>query len=309
MYVLPTFSWERKEDEATVISRRCCGGLRVYLERPWYSSGDGELLGVTLNAAGSFVDEGDPLRTYVTQWGLDPIWKSSGTIKNAPTLSDFTTATQKSTNVILDEIANKVVHVAGHEVVYEKERKLRFADIGLDGGTAYFPFIRLALVRFQPNSIAKAHISRVVLTDFIQMIPDRASAVTVDSDRKVTVQSAGVYGLREPQDLSSPGQLRSHQFFTAVLEKKTGPGSFDWAPVKPETPAQQTMTAVFNPDLMSPLKQYGAKMVWTKEITVPDPVLKRGTGAYRVVIKEYEVYQTSNTETGTRLVYADAIEF
>jgi hypothetical protein len=60
---------------------------------------------------------------------------------------------------------------------------------------------------------------------------------------------------------------------------------------------------------MSPLKQYGAKMVWTKEITVPDPVLKRGTGAYRVVIKEYEVYQTSNTETGTRLVYADAIEF
>jgi hypothetical protein len=308
-YVLPTFSWERKEDEATVISRRCCGGLRVYLERPWYSSGDGELLGVTLNAAGSFVDEGDPLRAYVTQWGLDPIWKSSGTIKNAPTLSDFTLATQKSTNVILDEIASKVVHVAGHEVVYEKERKLWFTDIGLDGGTAYFPFVRLALVRFQPNSIAKAHISRVVLTDFIQIVPDRTAAVTVNSEKKVTVQVAGVFGLREPQELSTPVQLRSHQFFTAVLEKKTGAGSFDWAPVKPETPAQQMMTAVVNPDLMTPMKQYGAKMVWAKEITVPDPVLKRGTGAYRVVIKEYEVYQTSNTETGTRLVYADAIEF
>jgi len=94
-----------------------------------------------------------------------------------------------------------------------------------------------------------------------------------------------------------------------VLEKKTGAGSFDWAPVRPETPAQQTMTAVFDPHLMGPVKQYGAKMVWSKEITLPDPVLKRGSGSYRVVVKEYEVYQTSNTETGTRLVYADAIEF
>jgi hypothetical protein len=308
-YVLPTFSWERKEDDVTVINRRCCGGLRVYLERPWYSSGDGELLGVTLNAAGTFIDEGDPLRAYVTQWGLDPIWKSSGSIKNAPSLSDFTAASQKNTNVILDEIANKVVHVAGHEVVYDKERRLWFADIVLDGGTAYFPFVRLALVRYQPNSIARAHISRVALTDFIQLVPDRAAAVTVDSEKKLTVQVAGVYGLREGQALSSPAALRSHQYFTAVLEKKTGAGSFDWAPVRPETPAQQTMTAVFNPDLMGPVKQYGAKMVWSKEITLPDPVLKRGSGSYRVVVKEYEVYQTSNTETGTRLVYADAIEF
>jgi hypothetical protein len=307
-YVIPTFTWEKKEDDVTVISRRCGGGLRVYLERPWYSSGDGELLGILLNPSGPFVEEGDPLRAYVTQWGLDPIWKSSGGLKAAPALGDFTAATAKNTNVLLDEIAGKSLHVAGHECTYDKERRLWVADVVLNAGSAYFPFVRLALVRYQPNSIAKAHISRVVMTDFIQLVPDRTAAVTVNSPTKLAVQVAGVYGLRTAQDLSSPAQLKGHQYFTAVLEKKTGSGSFDWAPVKPESPQQQTLTMVPDLEGLTPTKQYGAKMVWGREITVAQPVLKRGTGEYRVVIKEYEAYQTSNTQTGTRLVYVDTIE-
>ena len=50
LYVIPTFRWERKGDtlEGRIESKRSGGGLRVYLELPWFSSGDGEQLGVVL---------------------------------------------------------------------------------------------------------------------------------------------------------------------------------------------------------------------------------------------------------------------
>jgi hypothetical protein len=59
MYVVPTFTWEdvptvptmlvaRGAKRANRMVRRRRAGARVYLKRPWYSSGDGELLGVVV---------------------------------------------------------------------------------------------------------------------------------------------------------------------------------------------------------------------------------------------------------------------
>ncbi|MFQ5810607.1 MAG: hypothetical protein ACE5JM_13405, partial [Armatimonadota bacterium] len=48
VYVVPTFGWETQETSRGRTRTRSGGGLRVYLERPWFSSGDGELLGVVL---------------------------------------------------------------------------------------------------------------------------------------------------------------------------------------------------------------------------------------------------------------------
>ena len=48
VYVIPTFGWERQIDTNLKRSVRFGGGLRVYMRRPWFSSGEGELLGVTL---------------------------------------------------------------------------------------------------------------------------------------------------------------------------------------------------------------------------------------------------------------------
>ena len=46
------------------------GGLRIYLEPPWFSSGEGELLGVVLRP-----DEvTEPRDDRMTRWGMDPIW-------------------------------------------------------------------------------------------------------------------------------------------------------------------------------------------------------------------------------------------
>src|SRR5262249_29187005 len=107
LYIVPTFKWNPAPSETgdrqhkwkqsssgkVLESARIGNGLRVYLERPWYSSGDEEQLGVVLREAprgiitlapgiiSAITGSGsggaapnDPLKPFVTQWGMDPIW-------------------------------------------------------------------------------------------------------------------------------------------------------------------------------------------------------------------------------------------
>jgi hypothetical protein len=63
--------------------------------------------------------------------------------------------------------------VAPHDVFYDEERRRWYCDIEVDQGASYWPFIRLALARYQPASIAGAHLSQVVLADFMPLAADR----------------------------------------------------------------------------------------------------------------------------------------
>jgi hypothetical protein len=75
VYVVPTFGWERQTDTNSKRSVRFGGGLRVYLRRPWFSSGEGELLGVTLwSYANGSLDAAtrDKFKPFFTQWGMGP---------------------------------------------------------------------------------------------------------------------------------------------------------------------------------------------------------------------------------------------
>lgn len=47
VYIIPSFKWERNKQGRQISSTRKTG-LRIYLERPWFSSGEGELLAVIL---------------------------------------------------------------------------------------------------------------------------------------------------------------------------------------------------------------------------------------------------------------------
>jgi hypothetical protein len=319
-YCVPTFQWERKEDQHAIISRRCGGGIRVFLDRPWFSSGDGELLGVVIRPGGVPLnetnEEDNRFRPFVTQWGLDPLVRSSGTIKAAPTLSDFRDTERKQGDVYLDELPKPVgtadlgamepLQVAGYKPVFDKERKMWFADVVLDPGAAYFPFIRLALVRFQPNSIGGMHLSPVVLTDFIQVVPDRVAAVTFDAADKLTVQVAGIFGSRTTAPLQPLNVLDQSTYLTATLEKKVGQSDFGWVPVAAPAvtgpPAPQEIA-----ERMKPTQLHDTKMRWVREIPLQEPVTK-GSGSHRIVIREFEVHRDAAGEVVPRLVYADAVE-
>lgn len=199
VYVVPTFGWERQTDTNLKRSVRFGGGLRVYLNRPWFSSGVGELLGVALWSYqnGSLNQHSrDKFKPFFTQWGMDPIWQTDS-LSGAPDVSDFADAVDSEYDLSLEEASARQldgkspgrVSVAGFAPQFDESRKLWFADLTINlPGETYAPFVRLALVRYQPRALADAKVSRVVLADFAQLTSDRSAMVTADPHHPRTIR-------------------------------------------------------------------------------------------------------------------------
>ena len=64
-------------------------------------------------------------------------------------------AVSTTTGILLAEDGATKVGVTGYDVAFDAERDLWYTDIEIDPSGAYFPFIKLALVRYQPYSIGK----------------------------------------------------------------------------------------------------------------------------------------------------------
>jgi len=200
LYIVPTMRWEKSGLNAT----RHGNGLRVWLDRPWFSSGDGELLGVVIlknfknNSSGAFNEIKPEYQQLVSQWGVDPFWASK-TPKTNISETDFP-AMVHSELVKLQELPDKEeVTIVGHRVHWDKNRKLWYCDIEINPAiTTYMPFVRLALVRYQPNAIynynnpkQNAKISKVVFTDFAQILPTRTVKIN-NNGRMIEVSLSGV---------------------------------------------------------------------------------------------------------------------
>ena len=85
--------------------------------------------------------------------------------------------------------------MVGHTPRFDGARKLWFCDIELEAGTAYQPFVRLALCRYQPHSIDGHHISRVVLADFAQLLPRRVATLRPLTRGRLAVALSGPVGV------------------------------------------------------------------------------------------------------------------
>jgi hypothetical protein len=217
LYVVPTFSWRREVDaQGNLSSWRRGGGLRVYLDRGWNASGYGEMLAVVLPPKGFEGDpdtapSGAPYKKYVTLWGNDPVWDSGFVPGVAPAPAHFPlsrtapdpTGAWLPPNAPVAEKDQRPgpfavsslptsevqarggrVDVAPHDVFYDDARALWYCDIEIETGAAYFPFIRLALARYQPTSVPTAHLSNVVLSDIIAVAPDRWVNVTPSAEAR-----------------------------------------------------------------------------------------------------------------------------
>ncbi|HKE34476.1 MAG TPA: hypothetical protein VKB66_04710 [Candidatus Acidoferrum sp.] len=296
LYVLPAFGWEAETEGSWNFSKRSGGCLRVYLGRPWFSSGEGELLGAVLwqcpppqHPDFRAFEVPDLFRSYVTQWGADPIWDSGSLPSEATPLPEhFRNAVAFRDGLTLDELSNlpdpPAFGVAGHTVAYDDKRQLWFCDIELDPGDAYFPFVRLALTRFQPDSIPDAHLSRVILAEFIQLLPGRSASITFDPVDTTSLLLA-VTGIT----FDAPGAA----FMVATVQTQPlgGGGDKAWIPVH---------TVRMTPDAT-----VGADTLWTAQITLPAP---RGSRPFRILIEEFEIYPTGGErEEQLRLVYADKL--
>ncbi len=378
LYAVPTFGWDRKDGVRFdgkmspdisgmpisgikgygATSKRMPGGLRIYLDRPWYSSGAGELLGVVvwpgvlqvpIQKSGVVVDQGDlpthqavggseqggsqkkrvdlkqfarmekftaelpeSLKHVVTQWGMDPIWASNSLPADMPTFGHFKNTTQIGLRLTLEELEGLQapsegfyqVGVAAFTPEYDKERGLWYCDVEIDAGQAYMPFIRLALVRYQPHSLPDAHLSQVVLADLAQLTPERTATITYNPKNPTNIDIA-VAGLS--YSASSAGKGPS--LVEATIESNpTGSGDETaWIPVPNGTVVLQS-------------KPLGIYNVWRYQMRLHKLQVPKHQ-ALRLVIREYEIlpadalneqgqlmYTMGKPFEGRRLVYAEILK-
>ncbi len=329
VYVVPSFKWERSKKGSQITSFRK-SALRVYLERPWYSSGEGELLAVILPpgitvtpkkpvvAPASRADApqvsqriqpqlqrktvpgalqvsvppvAEKYKPYVTMWGADPIWRSGPVAPPEYPLPDaFPSAVEIMGDLPLLELPEDKKFIAvGHQVEYDAERQLWFCDLELDSGQAYFPFIRLALARFQPDSVAGAHLSQVVVANFAQILPERNLTVTFNpsSLKEISISLSGVSYIQGYAG-SGPGEVE-----VALETKKLNlPDELGWEPVE---------------DAVITLKPQRAgatevgSFIWQGVLKLPSGLKIQD---YRIAVREYELFDTDEMDKAARTVAA-----
>lgn len=300
-YVVPTFGWENQETTNVKSSVRKSNGLRVYLNRGWYSSGTDELLGVVLWPGGSPAPDyaaRESSKELFSQWGVDPIWANGDlAIDPVPAIGNFPNAALTATGLTLAETA-LTFDVAGHTVVYDAGRELWYCDIEFADLYTYSPFVRLAFARYQSHSIQGVELSNVVLADFAQLAPDRSSVLSVN-----------------------PADPRNARLFVGGL-----------APTGPYTPTIQVTVETRARNIASDLdwKPASAAAVTVTEDAPapagPNAVLWSGSivfaktpphGQFRVVVREFENILADAASTkltdppviAQRLVYAAILAY
>ena len=293
-YVIPVFGWEKQETTNAKSVIRFGNCLRVYLNRPWYSSGDDELLGAVLWPSGTTpeVDDMEQYKPYFTQWGNDPIWQTGGLGTTPDIYGDFPHALTYASNLQLEETP-KLFDVAGHQVSFDAERKLWYCDISFRNNYSYCPFVRLALARYQTHSIQGVELSRVVLADFTQLTPDRSAVVTIDPGNPKT-------GRVFVGGLAPDGPTKNYVTVTVERRLPTILTDLGWEPVPfPDVTVAQ--------DVATP--QPGS-VLWSGKVQFPDTP---APGQYRIVIREFEVLPDHTpgaiASSDARLVYASIVPY
>ncbi|MFI2031548.1 hypothetical protein [Streptomyces buecherae] len=312
-HLVPTFTWEREVDHARhrVTRTRHRAGVRAYLKRPWYSSGDDEMLAVVLHpGAAPGPDLPDHL---VTRYATDPLW-SDATASPLLTPAHFPNATATATDRALAELVDGqqvTAAVAAFTPEYDESLRLWYCDIDVTLGeladdTAYFPYLRLALARYQPHSVDPLHLSKVTTAEFTQLVPRRTATGTMTSDGRIQLEltgpvAANSFGERAGAGL--PGIAASRRVRATFQRREVTAGDLAWTDVGP--PVELGCAA------------RGAGFAWTGLLTPPSPPLTPVT-VHRLRIEEHETYLTdaaTATDTvtvgggplpvGRRLVHAD----
>jgi hypothetical protein len=251
---------------------------------------------------------------------MDPIWQSAG-LYGVPATYNFPDALTTETGLTLEERTARNakgepgrVDVAGYQVQYDESRKLWYCDLTINTFTdTYMPFVRLALVRYQPHALEHAKVSRVTLADFAQLTPDRSAMVTCDPHHprslRVVVSGIAPRGPRavvhaepRPQEIS----LRPTQIRVRVQERDTRIGTdLTWRDV---APGAAVVNAAFDDHVSGQpdLEMWAGTVTFAKA-----PEVRR----FRLLIEEHE-YISSNyalldgrtSKQAGRLIYAEAFE-
>lgn len=310
-YIIPNFEWSRVTNGPLTVTGRI-SGLRVYLKRPWYSSGEGEQLAVILGL--NLSDKISSGSVPVSTWGTDPTKISAplpGGIKMD--IKSFVNLKEVNADMLLTVAENNTswVSAAAFDVKYDPERQLYYADILLNIAFAYYPFVRLALARYQRHSLKKdgtdCCLSPIVVADYIQVPAPRGSSIKLGSTRNnITVAISGTI----PSIAVTPDYRTKFEFIIEPIEVPSTESAHITLSAKPIDTYSYILTA-------ADIKNFG--FLHSHAFNLPS---EYATTPYRVKVLEYEMitYDTlkPNPNPGgvhfgglplkDRLVFADVYE-
>jgi hypothetical protein len=197
-YVVPTFRWSRSGEGTDLIrSSRRGGGLRVLLERPWFVTGVDEALAVVAWPQAS-TNPTARERRHISLAGQDPLWT---TATPAAIVNETHVRAAAAETVTLSELGKPVMAMINPldlQANFDRDADCWFADLDLSplAGASYFPFVRLALCRYQDNTADRGQrLSPPIQTEPLQLFPHRDLTVTREPGRaRVVVSGTGPTG-------------------------------------------------------------------------------------------------------------------
>jgi hypothetical protein len=166
----PSFHWQANASP-TRIERIRTPRIRVEVARPWYQTGEGESLGVIVATR-----QPPPaaIMSSLTEIGRDPI-AASPAPPRFPSAS-WLTAAAGAAGRLTPEGFVEAVDVVPHGVTRADDHW--YADVAMDVPTeSYMPFVKLALARYQPDSLPPLRLSPIVTTDLVPLLPQRRLVV------------------------------------------------------------------------------------------------------------------------------------
>ena len=251
---------------------------------------------VSVRVSTNFVGEevADPEQDFLskaTHWGVDPAFRSLVIADRFPATTDFVGGVTRA-NLSVPGTSQKF-SVFGYPAGFDAGRDLWYSDIQMKS-TSYFPFVRLALARYQPQSVTDAHLSSVVVADFSQLTPDRHVTIIHKSPTKKTVQVTG------PSFNLQSG--RTGPRVRVTVERQNQNTDLGWSAFGSPTTLPRTNSNVNSSS-------------WSGDVTVLSsaggffglgPAIKQ-----RLVIEEFEVHNIgtspTSTQTAERLVFSDIV--
>ena len=197
------------------------------------------------------------------------------------------------------------------------ERQLWYCDIAIDAQQMYFPFIKLVLARYQKHAVRKNNsdvcLSPSVVSDMIQLVPERKSTVTfvnAAQKSKFRVEVTGtLYNERQVAIHGNQSFLRisfidgeSAEPISGIIEPANKKSALDKELVTVDINASKINNNIYT---------------ITKDFKLPE---KYNKTAFKVLIEEYERGpnkmdidrnyrdRLEQSEETDRLIYADVFD-
>ncbi|MGO9911698.1 MAG: hypothetical protein ACLPQS_11120 [Acidimicrobiales bacterium] len=301
--IMPAFALAQSGKVSTghLFFAREGGWLRVWLDRPWWSSGANEMLGVValpnkeINTSPLTVAQSK----LATQVGLDPISVADASLRVTtspmqmgswtPAPLDVPGITYNSPPVcpLIEDTSNKYT-IYPYPVQYDETNGQWFADVQIAFPGLQLPppgyFVRLGLVRFQPYAYVGAQVSKVSLATFAQPVVDRVVSVVKSGPQTVRVSVTGpAYqgfrpltaedaGATTIQDLDNDFAIREYTDLGGQPVTSTMVVDIQIQdPAGTGLPGELSWTVASSPVVLSPT--YEATIAtWTGTVTLPYPI-------------------------------------